>query len=219
MDVALLLLEYGADVNAEADCQLTPLHYAAIKGHIKLAKLLLDYGAIVDARADYQVAPLHCAASYDQAVVALLLLNHRAIIDAYDNNKNTPLDCASKKGGTKVAQLLRDWPYYQRASVRGRECMCAFNMAQHELLGKDSAAHTLALDLYPYIAQFVYFPNPTIEEIHAIAQQERIRDRNQKIGYFLKGAGTAVAAMCAYLTYQFLKITYNPVFGKMVLRK
>jgi hypothetical protein len=43
--VAKLLLEHGADPNAQDKHGNTPLHDAAFEGHVGIIKLLLDHGA------------------------------------------------------------------------------------------------------------------------------------------------------------------------------
>jgi ankyrin repeat protein len=51
--VALLLLERGADVNAQDDTNRnTPLHRASIEGRIDFARLLVEHGADIDAEDD-----------------------------------------------------------------------------------------------------------------------------------------------------------------------
>lgn len=49
-EIAALLIDSGANVNALTDRMSTPLHDAAGMGHVKLAKLLLEHGANPDAR-------------------------------------------------------------------------------------------------------------------------------------------------------------------------
>ena len=51
-DIARLLIEAGADVNAAHQAGFTPLHAAAMTGQLELAKLLLDRGADPRAQAD-----------------------------------------------------------------------------------------------------------------------------------------------------------------------
>ena len=45
-----MLLEDGADVKARDEARQTPLHMAAIFGHVRVASLLLDAGAEVDGK-------------------------------------------------------------------------------------------------------------------------------------------------------------------------
>ena len=45
MDIVSLLLENGADVNAEGGDKDTPLHDAAVNGHFEVARQLLEHGA------------------------------------------------------------------------------------------------------------------------------------------------------------------------------
>ncbi len=51
-EIARLLVEAGADVNAVQQAGFTPLHAAAMTGQLELAKLLLERGADKAARAD-----------------------------------------------------------------------------------------------------------------------------------------------------------------------
>ena len=51
-EIARLLIEAGADVNAVQQAGFTPLHAAAMSGKLELAKLLLARGADPKARAD-----------------------------------------------------------------------------------------------------------------------------------------------------------------------
>jgi uncharacterized protein len=51
-EIALLLLENGANVNAKQQNGVTPLHTAAHHGQTKLAQLLLKYGADIHTKMD-----------------------------------------------------------------------------------------------------------------------------------------------------------------------
>jgi ankyrin repeat protein len=48
-DIARILIDHGADVNAKAENELTPLHTAAARGNMESAMLLLDQGADINA--------------------------------------------------------------------------------------------------------------------------------------------------------------------------
>jgi ankyrin repeat protein len=53
-----LLVAAGANVNFQDDEKSTPLHCAAVNGHLDVAKLLLDNGAEVNATNASQVCCL-----------------------------------------------------------------------------------------------------------------------------------------------------------------
>lgn len=60
----------------------TPLHLAALQGHMKLVKLLENSGADVNAADEHGMAPLHKAAVQGHADTVQELLAHGARIDA-----------------------------------------------------------------------------------------------------------------------------------------
>ena len=49
-DIAKLLIDNGADVNAKADWDWIPLHSATEKGHKEIVELLISRGATVNAK-------------------------------------------------------------------------------------------------------------------------------------------------------------------------
>jgi ankyrin repeat protein len=46
--VVRLLLEHGADINAQNQIGRTPLHWASIKGALEVVRLLLEHGSDVE---------------------------------------------------------------------------------------------------------------------------------------------------------------------------
>jgi ankyrin repeat protein len=99
-DIARLLLDQGADVNARDNFSNTPLHLAV--RHAAMVELLLARGAQVGARNAFGNTPLHLAVG-DRRVVELLLA---AGADARARNlfDKTPLDY-SLRGGTSAYNL------------------------------------------------------------------------------------------------------------------
>ena len=83
LEVAELLLDRGADVNAKNDLGQTPLYHA----DSEVAELLLDHGADVNAKNDFGQTPLHYADSEE----AELLLDRGADVNAKDDIGQTPL--------------------------------------------------------------------------------------------------------------------------------
>ena len=61
-----LLLEGGADPNAHQQLDYTPLHGAASRGDVEMAKLLLDHGADRHPKATDGQTPADVARSHGQ---------------------------------------------------------------------------------------------------------------------------------------------------------
>uniref|UniRef100_A0A7C1GC84 Zinc-ribbon domain-containing protein n=1 Tax=Thermofilum adornatum TaxID=1365176 RepID=A0A7C1GC84_9CREN len=106
-DVARILLEHGAYVNAKDSLYgWTPLHFAAFEGHVDVVKLLLEHGADVNARNRDGWTPLHRAADMGHVDVARILLEHGADANAKSKNGWTPLHDAAFEGHVDVVKLL-----------------------------------------------------------------------------------------------------------------
>ncbi|CAG5098084.1 Oidioi.mRNA.OKI2018_I69.XSR.g15365.t1.cds [Oikopleura dioica] len=105
IEVAEILIEYGADVNAEDRGGLIPLHNAASYGHVEIAQVLLKHGSHVNANDRWQFTPLHEAAQKGRTQLCALLLSHGA--DPYVKNQEgqTTIEVASQDD---VRCLLRD---------------------------------------------------------------------------------------------------------------
>jgi ankyrin repeat protein len=68
-----LLLANGADVNAKDDDGVTPLHYAAWHGYLKMTKMLLKHGADTKAMDKNGETPLAWATERgDKTIIKLL---------------------------------------------------------------------------------------------------------------------------------------------------
>jgi ankyrin repeat protein len=109
-EVARLLIERGADVNAASkNTQLvTPLHSAVSRRQTLIAEALLAHGANVNARQQSGVTPLHQAAHNGQAEMVRLLLAHGADVQARMDDGQTPLSMALETGDTEIIDLLRE---------------------------------------------------------------------------------------------------------------
>ena len=116
--VRLLCEDYGVDVNCNTsetfDRQplkgITPLHWAAINGHLGIAKLLLNNNDNAKAsRTDTGDTPLHFAAGYGHTEAVKLLLDHNADVNAKcTDDGGTPLYIAAFSGHTEAVKLLLD---------------------------------------------------------------------------------------------------------------
>lgn len=68
--MACRLIQAGADVNAKGLDNDTPLHDAAINGHLKLVRCLVERGADVHARNSRGKTPLEVAPALVAAVIS-----------------------------------------------------------------------------------------------------------------------------------------------------
>ena len=105
---ALDLLEQDPSLVTEkyADEGMTPLHAAAIKGDVVIARFLIEHGGAVNAVTSTGMTPLHTTARYGQKEVALLLLEHGANVDARSSDGITPLHRAASYGQDAMVELL-----------------------------------------------------------------------------------------------------------------
>ena len=62
-ETARRLLDRGADVDATASMNFTPLHWAVALGRRDLFNMLIDFGADVNALSIHGESPLHLAAT------------------------------------------------------------------------------------------------------------------------------------------------------------
>jgi ankyrin repeat protein len=105
-DVARVLIEGGADVEALDWSKRTPLHWAAQFGRLDVAELLIRSGAEIDRPADDGATPLHWAAREGHAAVVQLLLREGAKANRKDGAGRTPLHFAAWRGWVEAVELL-----------------------------------------------------------------------------------------------------------------
>ena len=109
VDVAQVLLDYGADINAQDLHDQTPLSWASSEGHLKVAQLLLEHGANVNMQNNYNhYTSLHSASMSGKLEVARLLLDHGAGVHIRGDGDVTPFQLATTYGHHDIAQLLLD---------------------------------------------------------------------------------------------------------------
>ena len=101
-------LAAGADLSANREDGVTPLHNAVGKGHKKIVELLIAEGADVNEKTNDGVTPLHFATTKE---IAELLIAEGADLNAKSESGifkgRTPLDTVINFKNTETAELLR----------------------------------------------------------------------------------------------------------------
>eukprot|EP00435_Cladocopium_sp_Y103_P012114 s88_g3.t1 len=102
------LLKCPRDPNVTDEDRYTPLHRAAMTGHVGATTLLLEAGAEIEARniTMFGMVPLHLAASRGYLDVVRVLLEAGAEKDQLTTNGQTPMLCAAWHGHRDVVKLL-----------------------------------------------------------------------------------------------------------------
>jgi len=110
--VAELLVSKGLDVNAKCTARgetldATPLHAAAGKGNLGVAKVLISHGAELEAALSQNLnTPLHLAARNGKKDLVEMLFAEGANVNAKTRYGETPLDLAMTKGHKELAEWL-----------------------------------------------------------------------------------------------------------------
>lgn len=111
VQVASILIDHGADVNARTKDRSTPLHVASERGHLEFVRFLLKCGADVTAQNNVEQSPLHWAlrGTGPNLELARILLEGGADPNARDYAGYTPLHLASCKALLDFMHLLLDY--------------------------------------------------------------------------------------------------------------
>lgn len=107
LESAQMLIDAGADINAEIEDWGSPLYAAVKNNHFDVVKLLLDRGARVDIKCTNAMTCLHQAVLNSREDIVKILLEHGAEVDALYYKGSTPLRLASGfPGHLPSAELL-----------------------------------------------------------------------------------------------------------------
>ncbi len=110
--VAALLASDSRLVRAKTETLLTPLHYAAVRGNVEVARQLICAGADPDARTEEGRTPLQFAfenpemSDHDRAALVDLLASGSDIVNSIDGIGLSPLHYAARFGNASAASLL-----------------------------------------------------------------------------------------------------------------
>jgi ankyrin repeat protein len=94
-----LLLDTGADINAENNKDETALHYACRYNCVEITKLLLSVGPDINTKTNYGHTALDLACIHNYVEIIVLLLQHYSCAelklmmydDSYDNYRSSIL--------------------------------------------------------------------------------------------------------------------------------
>jgi ankyrin repeat protein len=102
------LIAKGALVNTQDKINMTPLVWAAIRGHKEVCELLIAHGAEVNPQAKVSMTPLIGAAIAGHKEICQLLIANNAEISAQTEMGQTALMYAAKKRHKEICVLLID---------------------------------------------------------------------------------------------------------------
>ena len=106
VEVAMLLLEHGANVNTVNSQGYPPLHQAIQRERSDHFELLLEHHADIHLQDHNGATPLDHAARFGALDFTLELLRRRAAVDVLDHTGWTPLLGASQQGHRDIVRFL-----------------------------------------------------------------------------------------------------------------
>ena len=106
-NVAILLLQHGADVNeANGGQNMSLLMAAAANGNLEMVRILLEYGADVNMQSFIGVSALMNACRGGHSETAKILLECGADVNMQDDDGRSPLMIAGQNGHSAIVKLL-----------------------------------------------------------------------------------------------------------------
>lgn len=101
-----LLLEHGAEIDAQDRAGNTPLHNAVLKSQKNIVQMFLKWGADLEAQSRSGMTALHIAALRDNREMIQFLIAEGAQVDVKDKQGHTPADWAALRGFQGSVDLL-----------------------------------------------------------------------------------------------------------------
>lgn len=108
VEIAQLLIDNGALLDAVDRLGDTPLHRSVFHCHTGIMELLVRRGAKLDIQDDCGNTPLHHAVYAGNFKATQLLVESGAALDAMNGGHHTPLDLAISYGHTEIVRSLLD---------------------------------------------------------------------------------------------------------------
>ena len=106
LEILILLLESGADVNLPDGSKRTPLHDASRAGRVQNIQQLIGKGANVNKVDEIEKTPLHMAIECKDVGAVTVLLEAKATINIQDDMQRTPLCSAAYFGHVQAVEQL-----------------------------------------------------------------------------------------------------------------
>lgn len=104
--IAMALIDCGADLQVSNQKGQTPLHFAVQYAFRDLTKHLLSHSVDLNARDQNGSTPLHYAVSANREKMVKRLIKQGADREIPDNKGRKPLEIASEKGYLEIVELL-----------------------------------------------------------------------------------------------------------------
>ncbi|KAF4433168.1 hypothetical protein F53441_13769 [Fusarium austroafricanum] len=153
VEMARVLCDRGAIIEATSYNGHTPLQAAARNGHTAVvdlllekgacietptvAKLLIGKGANIEATGEYGDTPLICAAKHGSEAVVKLLIEKGANLETANETGSTPLICAAKHGHEGlVGLLLKGGANIEALDIHRETALVHAVMRNHEAVAK-----------------------------------------------------------------------------------
>ena len=106
-DVVQVLIDNGANVNAQDVYGMPPLQITAKHGYVEVAKKLLQAGADLEIKNNYKQTALYCAATGRHVGIVKLFLKYGANIKAREKSGGTVLHTFLSHQGEEDSNLLK----------------------------------------------------------------------------------------------------------------
>lgn len=135
LDIADILIQNGANINAKAKDSVSSLLYAAGYGYVLMTDMLIFYGADINAKDTDGNNAIIIAAINGYREIVDSLIRKGADVNSLDNDGNTPLILASQNEHYDVVKLVLD----NNADIN------AINMANHSALSVSAKTGNLEI--------------------------------------------------------------------------